>query len=67
MKYFLSGEINHYPIKTRSFKTKQKAEETLSTILLQNNLQVESERTDANNVQEYVCNYHTRFFVGQLQ
>lgn len=64
--YFLAGEINHHQIKFHSYSTREKALKSLGKLLFENGLQVETSRVMADNTEEFICNYYTRFFVGSL-
>lgn len=62
-KYVLDGVVNGRRLKPRSFPSRKDAEEALSEILLDKDLQVEEDRFPQPHTEEFVCSYHTRFFV----
>ena len=64
--YFVSGEINSRPIKSHSFSSEAKAFKFLGKLLNDNNLQVETDLRMADNTEEFICSYHTRFFIGRI-
>ena len=65
-KFYITGEINNHQIKSHTFRTERKAFRYLDSVLNEHNLQVVNNRKMCDNIQEFVCNYHTRFFIGQL-
>ena len=66
VKYVLDGTINGYPITPRSFLSRREAEKRLYDILTRSNLQVEDDRRPEPHTEEFVCSYHTRFFVRRI-
>lgn len=66
VKYVLDGTINGHPITPRSFGSRREAEKRLAAILMRNDLQVEDDRKPQPHVEEFVCSYHTRFFIYRI-
>lgn len=64
--YMLSGTINAYPIKTKCFKSYEKALKYLDKIIVNSDVEIENIFTTDNTMTTYVANNYSRFVLAKI-
>ncbi|MBQ9520843.1 MAG: hypothetical protein IJR67_05120 [Acholeplasmatales bacterium] len=64
--YMISGTINAYPIKTKSFKNYGSALRYLDKLVFDSNIQIENIINNDKNLTTYVANNYSRVILTKL-